>query len=226
MERLPPVMLWAWERREDLSFIDPGAVGVAVLAGTVYLYGGEVAARPRFQPLIVPAGTLLLAVVRIQANHARPPSLSPDQRAAAVRAIDHLARRRFAGLQIDFDATRSQRGFYRDLLFDLRRSLPRSLPLSITAIASWCTYDDWLATLPIDEAVPMLFRMGPDSDRVREFFAHGGDCRASVARRSLGIASDEKLVNLPLGRRVYIFSSHAWSRQQELTAIEGMKPWR
>jgi Protein of unknown function (DUF3142) len=226
MKRLPPVMLWAWERREDLSFIDPGAVGVAVLAGTVYLYGDAVTARPRFQPLIVPPGTRLVAVVRIQANHARPASLSADQRARTVHAIDHLARGRFAALQIDFDATRSQRRFYRDLLFDLRRELPPALPLSITAIASWCIYDDWLATLPIDEAVPMLFRMGPDSERVREYLADGGDFRAGVARRSLGIAADETLVNLPPGRRIYIFSPHAWSRQQELTALGGMKPWR
>ena len=128
--------------------------------------------------------------------------------------------------RFDFDATRSQRRFYRDLLFDLRRYLPHSFPLSITAIASWCTYDDWLATLPIDEAVPMLFRMGPDGERVRDYLAHGGDCRASVARRSLGIAADEPPVNPPPGRRVYIFSPHAWSRQQELTALEGIKPWR
>ncbi len=219
-------MLWAWERREDLSFIDPDAVGVAVLAGTVFLRDSEVMARPRFQPLIVPAGTWLLAVVRIQANHAHAPSLSQDQRAPAVHAIERLARGKFAGLQIDFDATSSQRRFYRDLLFDLRRDLPRSLPLSITAIASWCTYDDWLATLPIDEAVPMLFRMGPDGERVRDYLAHGGDCRASVARRSVGIATDETLVNLPSGRRVYIFSPHAWSRRQELSALEGVKPWR
>jgi len=134
MERFPPVMLWAWERREDLSFIDPNEIGVAVLAGTVYLYSDEVTARPRFQPLIVPAGTRMLAVVRIQANHARPPSLSADQRARTVHAIDHLARGRFAGLQIDFDATRSQRRFYRDLLFDLRRGLPRSLPLGTSPL--------------------------------------------------------------------------------------------
>ena len=72
----------------------------------------------------------------------------------------------------------------------------------------------------------MLFRMGPDSERVRDYLAHGGDCRATVARHSLGIAADETLVNLPPGRRVYIFSPHAWSRQQELSALEGMKPWR
>jgi len=226
MERLPHVMLWAWERREDLSFIDPSEAGVAVLAGTVFLSGDAVAARPRFQPLLVPPGTVRIAVVRIEVNHARPLSLSPDQRARAVKAIEHLTHGKIAALQIDFDAARSQRRFYRDLLIDLRRDLSPSLPLSITAIASWCIYDDWLASLPIDEAVPMLFRMGPDSQRVRDYLAHGGDFRAAVARRSRGVAIDETLPNLPPGRRVYIFSPHRWSRAQEASAIEELKPWR
>ena len=226
MERLPPVMLWAWERREDLSFIDPDAVGVAALVGTVFLYDDAVAVRPRFQPLMVPPGTQVIAVVRIQANHARPASLLPVQRARTLRAIEHLARGKVAALQIDFDATRSQRAFYRALLLDLRRDLPPTLPLSITAIASWCIYDDWLATVPIDEAVPMLFRMGPDSGRVREYLAGGGDFRVAVARRSLGIAIDEKLGNLPPRRRVYVFSPRAWSRDREAAALEGLKIWR
>jgi hypothetical protein len=224
LERLPPVMLWAWERREELSFIDPNKEGVAVLAGTVFLSGDEVVVRPRFQPLLVPPGTVLIAVVRIEVNHARPISLSASQRVRAAKAIEHLMHGRIAALQIDFDAAHSQRRFYRDLLIDLRRDLPVSLPLSITAIASWCIHDDWLATLPIDEAVPMLFRMGPDSGRVRDYLARGGDFRAAVARGSRGVATDETLPNLPPGRRVYVFSPHGWSRRQAGRAIEELKP--
>jgi len=36
------------------------------------------------------------------------------------------------------------------------------LALSITALASWCSNDDWIARLPVDEAVPMLFPHGAD----------------------------------------------------------------
>jgi len=225
LNSLPPMMLWAWERREDLTFIDPDTVGVAVLAGTVFIRGDSVAVRPRFQPLIVPHGTRLVAVVRIQASHSRPPSLSALQRTQTLQAIEHLARGNIEALQIDFDATNSQRMFYRALLFDLRRALPASLPLSITAIASWCIYDAWLKTLPIDEAVPMLFRMGPDSARVREYLAVGGDFPTAPARRSLGIACDEAPVRIPANRRVYIFSPRAWSRGQEAAALERLKAW-
>jgi hypothetical protein len=225
MRRLPHLMLWAWARREDLSFIDPRETGVAVLAGTVFLSGDAVVARPRFQPLLVPPGTVLIGAVRIQADHSRPIILSPAQRARAVKAIEHLVWRKIAALQIDFDAASSQRRFYRDLLTDLRHDLPATLPLTITAIASWCIHDDWLASLPIDEAVPMLFRMGPDDERVRAYFAQGGDCAAAVARRSAGVATDELMPRLPPGRRVYIFSPHAWSREQEARAMMELKPW-
>lgn len=57
-------------------------------------------------------------------------------------------------LQVDFDARASQHTFYARLLRDLRRQMPPSLPLSITALASWCSYDDWIRGLPVDEAVP------------------------------------------------------------------------
>ena len=49
-----------------------------------------------------------------------------------------------AALQIDFDATRSQRRFYSDVLRKVRQQMPASLPLSMTALASWCSYDDWI----------------------------------------------------------------------------------
>jgi hypothetical protein len=61
----PSLFLWAWERREDLSFIDPHRIGVAYLAGTVCLRGTEVEVRPRLQPLRLPAGTNVIAVVRV-----------------------------------------------------------------------------------------------------------------------------------------------------------------
>ena len=54
LSRLPRVILWAWERRENLNFIDPDRTGVAYLACTLDLYGNGVLNRPRFQPLTVP----------------------------------------------------------------------------------------------------------------------------------------------------------------------------
>jgi Protein of unknown function (DUF3142) len=216
---LPHVMLWAWERREDLSFIDPQRVGVAYLAGTLHLSGDRVLMRPRLQPLVVPHNAVMVAVIRIEADRLPAPTMSPHQRADAARAIARVADHSPAAIQIDFDATRSQRVFYRDLLADVRNRLPPAMPLSITALASWCIYDDWIADLPIDEAVPMLFRMGADSMAIDQYLQKGGDFAPALGRYSVGISTDEPARAIPAGRRVYIFSPHAWTDESAATAI-------
>ena len=42
MPGFPHVFLWAWERPENLEFLDPHIAGVAFLARTVCLRGGTV----------------------------------------------------------------------------------------------------------------------------------------------------------------------------------------
>ena len=51
MNDLPRVILWAWERPEDLRFINPQEIGVAFLAETIILRGDRAIIRPRLQPL-------------------------------------------------------------------------------------------------------------------------------------------------------------------------------
>lgn len=213
------MILWAWERREDLSFIDPREAGIAYLARTLYLEGDGVLIRPRLQPLMVPQGAVVIPVVRIETDPSAAPTLSARQRAEAVSAIAELAQSSPVAIQIDFDARRSERGFYRALLTDLRTRLPRSIGLSITALASWCIYDDWIEDLPVDEAVPMLFRMGADSEQVATYLRRGGAFAPAISRGSIGVAIDEPIATAPAGRRVYVFSPHAWTRAQVARAI-------
>src|SRR5450755_4883057 len=63
---LPRVFVWAWERREDLRWLDTRTVGVAFLARTVCPREDGVAIRPRMQPLLTPPGAVLMAVVRVE----------------------------------------------------------------------------------------------------------------------------------------------------------------
>lgn len=219
MERFPRVMLWAWERREDLSFINPREVGVAYLASTLYLDGDRVAVRPRQQPLHVPRDCVVVAVVRIETAWHSSPTMSPRQRDEAARAIAGIADFSPAAIQIDFDATRSQRVFYRDLLTEVRCRLPASMPLTITALASWCLNDNWIADLPIDEAVPMLYRMGTEKEEIAAYLRRGGDFSPVLSRSSVGISLDEPGIAAPAGRRVYIFSPRAWTREEAANAI-------
>ncbi|MFI5395578.1 MAG: hypothetical protein ACHQ9S_08595 [Candidatus Binatia bacterium] len=216
----PGLVLWAWERREDLRFIDPAQVSVAFLAGTVQLSGDEVAVRPRLLPVIVPRETVLFPVVRIEAGRTPTPTLSPRQQSQTLDAIGGLIQSQTAPwVQIDFDATQSQRGFYRALLTELKNRLPHGTRLSITAIASWCLGDNWLGGLPIDEVVPMLFRMGRDTDNLRHRLADGEDFGSPICRFSAGVSIDEPTPNLRAGRRMYIFAPGPWSAESYRSAL-------
>jgi hypothetical protein len=223
----PKIILWAWERPEDLNFINPREVGVGVLAMTVQLKDNEAHMRPRQQPLQIPKGTYLIAVTRIETDKQHRPALSVEQRDKIIATVSQLLRNpRVTAVQIDFDATQSERDFYRDLLAELRKRLPETMPLSITALASWCLYDDWIAGLAADEAVPMLFRMGLDSKQVIARLEAGGDFRPELARQSLGISTDEPLPRLPSGRRVYIFTERPWSEEAANRIMEEVKQWQ
>jgi hypothetical protein len=211
---LPVVMMWAWERREDLSFLDQRRVGVAYLARSVRLGDDDVLVRPRMQPLRVPDGTTLVAVVHVESDRERPPQRSESQTRDLVGAIAAAASDRVLQVQVDFDATLSERSFYRDVLITLRERLPPSIGLSITALASWCVHDGWLSGLPIDEAVPMLFRMGVDDHRIRSYVDSGRDFRSGVCRRAVGLATDEAFpARSWADRRVYVFHPRSWSSE-------------
>ncbi len=141
--RFPRLTVWAWQRPELLEFLDPQQIGVAYLDQTLYVRE-DVMAEPRVQPLRVPAGTRVIAVVRIEmpAGHS---SESEETKAKIVAALLRSARRSgVSALQVDFDAVKSQRTFYRDVLVHLRQQMPPWMPLSITALASWCAFDDWI----------------------------------------------------------------------------------
>jgi hypothetical protein len=205
---LPRLMLWAWERPTDLRSLDAGT-GVAFLAQTLILRGGLVQTVPRRNPLLVPDHTALVAVTRIESAHsgaAAPATVAAI--AAAVAGTMSLPQVR--GVQIDFDAAESERPFYRALLQEVRHALGRGVPLSITALASWCAQDRWMSGLPVDEAVPMLFRMGP-VHAPYVGLARSTAAAAIECRGALGTSLDEPLHVRAAGRRVYVFNASAWT---------------
>ncbi len=213
----PALILWAWERPEDLTFIDPQKTGVAYLAKTLFLRGSEVVIRPRLQPLALPPGTTVIPVVRIETDNLNTPSFSEGQVGDLAVEISKLALSpKVSMIQIDFDATSSQHQFYRALLVELRQRLPATTKISITALASWCQGDNWLTDLPIDEAVPMLFRMGLDRNAILSRLA-GDGLQSTRCDTAAGISTDERIDNLPRVSRLYVFNpessnSRGWNR--------------
>lgn len=264
MAALPNLFFWAWERPEDLRFLASENAGVAFLAKTIYVPAadensgnsarGSLSIRPRLQPLRVAPGTPLIAVVRIETRAGRQPvsfvagdshssfhsAFTPQQTARLVDEIlDVQKLPNIRAIQIDFDATASERTSYATLLKDLRHNLPASQPLSITALTSWCIGDPWLEQLPpgtIDEAVPMLFRMGSDTANVASFLRSGDEFRAAACQSSLGLSTDEPLSNALLkqtlpnvpaewhDKRIYVFAPRAWTQPAAEAVLKEWQP--
>lgn len=212
--RIPPLVLWAWERPERLSYLDPDQVTVAFLAQTIYLSRDQVIVRPRLQPLEVPSKAPLIAVTRIESDRKSPPSLDEAQTIEAARKIASTASLPgVINIQIDYDAAVSERVFYRDLIGRVPEEIPPSTALTITALASWCEGDNWLDDLPIDEAVPMLFRMGSERNQFLAKLASGTPFRSRKCQMSAGISTDEPRPVLTQTRRLYVFSPTPWSKE-------------
>jgi hypothetical protein len=111
MRALPRQTLWAWERAEDLRTVPPETTAIAWLDQTIAV-GTEVVSTPRRQPLTYRTGATRIAVVRVEV--APGATLDEVQQKRAVEQLLRSADRPdTAALQVDFDATRSQRGFYR-----------------------------------------------------------------------------------------------------------------
>lgn len=211
IKHLPPKTLWVWERSEDLSGIDTTSTAIAWLDQTI-LIGNRLSVLPRRQSMLYPQAVRRIAVVRIEAQPVAKLKGAADQKLIQeiVGQIMQSARKPdVAALQIDFDATRSQREFYSELLRELRARMPDKLPLSITALASWCSYDDWIADLPVDEAVPMLFRMEPDHRRASPDTAEFR-IREPLCTGSIGVSTHERWPADMAGKRIYIFADRGW----------------
>jgi len=216
-KHFPSIILWAWERPEDLAFLDAHRFAVAFLAQTLVLKGDEVVFSPRHQPLKISPELELIAVTRIESQKTtgERAALNARQREKLVALIlKTMELNRVSALQIDFDAASSERDFYRALLQDLRAKLPDDVPLSMTALASFCVGDRWLNDLPVDEAVPMIFRMGADDRVVKNLLAAGNDFGEPLCRKSYGIAIDEPLeMKFEKSRRLYVFNNRAWTER-------------
>jgi hypothetical protein len=135
---MPPLVLWAWDRDDDLSFIDHRDTAVAYLAATVILRGETVFLTPRHNPLVPPKGTRLVVVAHVEVDRHEPPVVS-DAQARDFAATLAALRENLPGefLQIDFEAKSSQRDFFVKAVAALRQRLPNAV-LSATALTSWC----------------------------------------------------------------------------------------
>ena len=157
----------------------------------------------------------MVAVVRLESW----PGTMPGVGAVADEVMRAARLPRVRAVQIDFDARQSERQWYAELLRRVRARLDARMPLTITALASWCLGDAWITELPVADAVPMLFRMGAGEPReVREFSA--GVCRTDV-----GVSTDEALMVVPRGRRLWVFHPKPWTEEAYRGAMQLAGRW-
>lgn len=213
---MPQKILWAWERPEDLTFLAPPEHGVAFLAQTIYLEKERVSPRSRRQPLEIAPGSYVIAVTRIETAKGtfERPAFSHEMSEEIVAIIlQTLSLPNVRAIQIDFDATVSERNFYRAMMRDLRARLPAETPLTMTALASWCAGDTWLGDMPVDEAVPMVFQMGADKEKIANYLRNGNDWAEPLCRSSYGISVEEdRFEGMRPGRRLFLFKNSSWKR--------------
>jgi hypothetical protein len=208
----PKLVLWAWERPENLSYINPVSTGVAYLAETVTLTPAGIEYHPRMQPLWVPKQTPLIAVVRIESHG------SSSLMGVARQIVKAVQGEPIRALQIDFDARGSERSDYTHFLNQLRQALPANIPLEMTALVSWCQTDDWIGRLPVVDAIPMFFRMGADQHSTRE------SLREPRCRTGIGISTDEIPNFLAPGKRIFVFTNKPWTEDSYRAILQMVKP--
>jgi Protein of unknown function (DUF3142) len=218
---LPSVLLWAWERPEDLRFAPRLSVGVAALDRTITLRGSRIETALRRQRVLLDPTTPLVAVVRVEADREAARAADPARVGEAIAAA--AQRPGIRALQIDFDATASQRAFYAAVLSEVRHRLPRDLPLSMTALASWCAGDTWIEALPVDEAVPMLFEMGPDRFAIAGRVRHDAPFGEGRCAQAIGVSTREPLGRVPLAARAYVFTYQPWTFESAAAAVRGVQ---
>jgi hypothetical protein len=237
IDRLPSVYLWAWDRAENLKFLNSADIGVAFLAQRIILGRKGLKRIPRLHQLQVNPAASLIATTRIEIERNCDEKTLGDCipiLAAAIAKSGNLPH--VQAVQIDFDALKSERTFYRHLLEAVRKRLPDGMPLSITALASWCLGDHWIFDLPLDEAVAMMFQVGRErhnimvdfASRTTEPFNSSGSYRQGVAfSTSEPDLQESTLAALRRSNvaaaRIYLFNPHSWT---EATAHEALRRLR
>ena len=85
----------------------------------------------------------------------------------------------------------------------------------MTALASWCTSQTWLSSVPTKEIVPMFYRLGVDEKEVRDSLASESLALHKECQNVAGISLDEPLPPQKYlkNKRIYIFNNSAWTEE-------------
>lgn len=210
------LVLWVWERPENLYFMKKEKVTYAYLAGTITKTDTGLTLYFRQQPLRIPDDSTTVATIRIE-DKAKETTFgdSDIQEISDFVVSACLKDRKNISCQIDFDAGQSQIDFYKKLILAVRSKLPEGVKLSLTALLSWCIDNDpWFDNLPLDEIVPMFFRLGKDSNIYWQKISQEDLILNPLCQKSIGISTDEQLPGKKYlkNKEIYIFNNDYWDK--------------
>lgn len=202
---------WLWDR----AWRDPGEAGeVALLVYNLDLRGDDIRQWPRRARAVLATGTRVTPVVHVEFNLLQPPRDAARHNPVIRDAVLRAARQSSSGwVQLDYEARPSSRLAFRALVADIRQALPAEVRLSVTALAWWCQGGAWLDGLAADEVVPMFFRMGRDSDRLRRLLHDDpGKLNPRCRNGAIGLARQELAFHdlAPRYARRYWYDYRGW----------------
>jgi len=210
-----PIIVWVWERSENLYFLKDKNVSFAYLSGTVTKTNNELVFYPRRQPLRIPDNRQTISVVRIEDKSEKHEFNDKDLVDISEFIVKScLEKKSNISCQIDFDATESQIYFYKKLVVKVKEKLPKEMKLSLTALVSWCTNDEsWFKDLPVDEVVPMFFRLGKDENVYWQKIEQRNLKLNPLCQKAIGISTDENMPNKIYlkDKPIYIFNNEYWT---------------
>lgn len=208
------IYLYAWEAPQDFSFLTADDyyienIGVAYLAGEVNSKNGELIFSDRRNPLAIPEGVEVIAVVRINPFN-NLEKLVENKEEIALFIIDHCSRADHC--QIDMDTKPSEYDHYGEIIEMINNELGEKV--SITALASWCKKDSWIDYLEISYAVPMLYRMGERSEilKIENIPLKNDFCKENVA-----LSTDEfdfDFHEYTADKTVFVFNPNTWTEEK------------
>jgi len=211
------IYVWAWERPEDLRFLSNigDSNNIVYYAGGIVIRNGRLDIQPRINNLLTTQSARLIPIIRIDnfdTSAVFTDILLQKVEDFIVTVCKHPS---VVGCQVDFDARTSEHVIYANLLDSIKKRLPENIPLSITALVSWCDEFSWLNETSIDFAVPMFYRMGPDRDQIQDdrvglTFMKSPKCQSAVGLSIDEIVPAKKYIR---GKDIYLFNDQSWTEE-------------
>ncbi|WP_417904671.1 hypothetical protein [Candidatus Tisiphia endosymbiont of Micropterix aruncella] len=218
-DKTPNLTLWSWHRSDDLLFIDNNTA-IASLIATIYIDLDKIKIMPRTNTLTTAANSFIIPVFRLEMQ--AKGKLNAKSLTDLSNIILSASKPRQL-IQLDFDATYNQRKIYSQLIETLVKN---NRKISITALSSWCMFDNWIDKLSIEYAVPMVYqgrRENQDIRRVKKFFTDNKNWRSKKCQNYIGLMTDDVLT-VPTNFNIFLFNKDKWNKETYYKITKNIQP--